>query len=231
MLYRDTTAHLTNTIRHPIMTTPRQLTLLTMLCAVFLSIAAGTPIRGRQEADAELMYRYIVSHNPDFPREIAQAFYDIGRLYGIRGDIAICQAIIETGWFRFDNGTAVRPSSHNYCGLGVRKRGTQGCSFRSVHEGVTAMMQHLYAYSCHDPLPQGENLLDPRFRYVTRGSASSWEALSGRWAMNRHYGKKILDLFKKMMSHDISPLTAETVEQPAHTLPDEETMIDKSFFE
>ncbi|WP_302265412.1 glucosaminidase domain-containing protein, partial [uncultured Duncaniella sp.] len=187
---------------------------------------------GIQEADAELMYRYVASRNPDFPREIAQAFYDIGELYGIRGDIAICQAIIETGWFRFDNGTAVRPSAHNYCGLGVRKRGEHGCSFRSVREGVTAMIQHLYAYSCREPLPLGEDLLDPRFCYVSRGSASSWEALSGRWAMNSHYGMQIIDIFNKMLSHPYDPLTAETLkknsEQP---MPDEETMLDKSFFE
>ena len=91
------------------MATPRQLTFLSLLAATALSIAGSTPIRGIQEADAELMYRYVASRNPDFPREIAQAFYDIGELYGIRGDIAICQAIIETGWFRFDNGTAVSP--------------------------------------------------------------------------------------------------------------------------
>jgi len=214
------------------MATPRQLTFLSLLAATALSIAGSTPIRGIQEADAELMYRYVASRNPDFPREIAQAFYDIGELYGIRGDIAICQAIIETGWFRFDNGTAVRPSAHNYCGLGVRKRGEHGCSFRSVREGVTAMIQHLYAYSCREPLPLGEDLLDPRFCYVSRGSASSWEALSGRWAMNSHYGMQIIDIFNKMLSHPYDPLTAETLKKnSAQPMPDEETMLDKSFFE
>ncbi len=93
------------------------------------------------------------------------------------------------------------------------------------------MIQHLYAYSCREPLPLGEDLLDPRFCYVSRGSASSWEALSGRWAMNSHYGKQIIDIFNKMLSHPYDPLTAETLKNSEQPMPDEETMLDKSFFE
>ena len=82
---------------------------------------------------------FCVTPKPDFDRDVAETFYTVGERYGIRGDIALCQAIIETGWFRFDNGTAVKPDSHNYCGLGVRKRGDKGCKFDSVEEGITAM--------------------------------------------------------------------------------------------
>ena len=163
----------------------------------------GTPIFGSHNVDVEQMYQFVHSHNPAFDREVAQAFYDIGRLYGVRGDIALCQAIIETGWFRFDNGTAVRPESHNYCGLGVRKNGQQGCRFDNVRDGVTAMIQHLYAYACADDLPEGERLLDPRFRLVTRGSARSWEALSGKWAMNPQYGNNILKIYRQMKKHPV----------------------------
>lgn len=163
-----------------------------------------TPIRGSQEADVERMYQYVAARNPSFDREIAEAFYEIGEAYGVRGDIALCQAIIETGWFRFDNGTAVRPAAHNYCGLGVSRRGDKGCSFRTVREGVTAMIQHLYAYSCKHPLPRGEKLADPRFSYVARGCASSWESLSGKWAMNRNYGQNILKLYSRMLDHDVN---------------------------
>ncbi len=50
--------------------------------------------------------------------------------------------------------------------------------------------------------------------------------------MNSHYGMQIIDIFNKMLSHPYDPLTAETLkknsEQP---MPDEETMLDKSFFE
>lgn len=159
-----------------------------------------TPILGKPEVGADRMYAYVLRHNPDFDRKIAEAFYSVGRRYGVRGDIAFCQAIIETGWFRFDNGTAVRPKSHNYCGLGVSRRGDRGCSFRSVKEGVTAMIQHLYAYACTSKLPKGEKIVDPRFRYVKRGCSPTWEKLVGRWAMNPHYADNILRIYSAL--HD-----------------------------
>lgn len=205
---------------------------------LFVSIMSGTasaatPIRGTQKADPERMYQYVASRNPDFSREVAQAFYEIGELYGIRGDIALCQAIIETGWFRFDNGTAVPPSAHNYCGLGVKKRGDKGCRFKSVREGVTAMIQHLYAYACRDDIPAGENMLDPRFSFVKRGCATSWESLSGRWAMNRHYGNNILNLYKKMLDHEVTPMIVQVIEVdiPDHALIDNDIHPDNNIFE
>lgn len=166
-----------------------------------VGVRASTPILGDQEVDAETMYRFVAERNPEFDREIAEAFHEVGAIYGIRGDIALCQAIIETGWFRFDNGTAVRPEAHNYCGLGVHTRGEKGCRFPSVREGVTAMLQHLYAYCCQEQLPEGEMPADPRFRLVLRGSAPTWEALSGRWAMNPHYGSNILKLYSQLLTH------------------------------
>lgn len=177
------------------------LILLLLFMFPFARIEAKTPILGTHCIGAEDMYQFVVSRNPDFPREVAEAFCEVGALYGVRGDIALCQAIIETGWFRFDNGTAVTPDAHNYCGMGVRKRGDRGCTFADVRQGVTAMIQHLYAYACTHELPDGEELLDPRFRYVNRGSAKSWEALSGRWAMNPRYGKDILNIYKNMERH------------------------------
>lgn len=207
---------------------------LLMLASIMSdTVSAATPIRGTQQADPERMYQYVASRNPDFSREVAQAFYEIGELYGIRGDIALCQAIIETGWFRFDNGTAVHPSSHNYCGLGVRRRGDKGCRFNSVREGVTAMIQHLYAYSCRDDIPEGESMLDPRFSYVERGCATSWEALSGRWAMNRHYGRNILNIYNKMIDHEVIPLIVQVIEVdiPDHVLTDDNSHPDNNIFE
>lgn len=211
-----------------------RLTFSLLLALTAMSAVAATPIRGTQKADPERMYQYVAARNPAFSREVAQAFFEIGELYGIRGDIALCQAIIETGWFRFDNGTAVSPASHNYCGLGVRKRGDKGCSFGSVREGVTAMIQHLFAYSCRDELPEGESMLDPRFTFVNRGSATSWESLSGRWAMNRHYGHNILTIYKNMLSHKVTEMSVQVIEVeiPDHmTYENEDVVIDNSFFE
>lgn len=172
-----------------------------LLTLIPLLAPAKTPIFGKAEVEVDHMYDYVCRHNPKFSREVAEAFYSVGERYGIRGDIALCQAIIETGWFRFDNGTAVKPNSHNYCGLGVRKRGDKGCKFRNVEEGVTAMIQHLYAYACSKNLPKGEKVVDPRFSFVKRGSAKTWEKLAGRWAMNPRYGKNILQVYSGLTDH------------------------------
>lgn len=156
-------------------------------------------IMGRSEVtDPQLMARFVRRHNPNFPVEIAEAYLSVGDRYGIRGDIAFCQAIIETGWFKFADGTAVKPDQNNYCGMGVTSRGQTGNSFSTIEEGVAAQIQHLYAYCCKKPLPEGETLVDPRFRLVTRGIAPNWEDLSNRWAMNPNYGNQILKLYNQL---------------------------------
>lgn len=163
-------------------------------------VSNGTPILGQPQVSPERMWEFVSYVNSDFSMDIARAFYDIGMRYGIRGDIALCQAILETGWFRFSGGTAVTPDQHNYCGLGVTKLGMKGNSFESVEQGVTAHIQHLYAYACRSALPPGEQLIDPRFSLVSRGIAPSWEDLNLRWAANDRYGESILALFERMVS-------------------------------
>jgi len=148
----------------------------------------------------EDMCEFVRQHNPDFSMEIAEAYYEIGSRYGIRGDVALCQAIIETGWFKFRDGTAVTPDQYNFCGLGVTRLGVKGNAFSSIQEGVTAQIQHLYAYATRSSLPDGEELVDARFKLVSRGCAPTWEGLSGRWAANKSYGKDILNLYSKMSS-------------------------------
>ena len=63
-----------------------------ILCLLPLLSFGKTPIFGNPEVDVDHMYAYVRRHNPDFRREVAEAFYNIGRRYGIRGDIALCQA-------------------------------------------------------------------------------------------------------------------------------------------
>lgn len=161
---------------------------------------AENPILGASEVSPEAMAAFVARRNPDFDPQVAEAFHTVGARYGIRGDIALCQAIIETGWFRFDGGTAVTPDQHNYCGMGVTVRGEKGCTFESVEQGVTALIQHLYAYCCTGPLPDGEPLLDPRYNLVARGVAPNWEDLVGRWAMNPNYTADILSLYSHLLA-------------------------------
>ncbi len=155
-------------------------------------------ICGQSRISPEAMTAFVRKHNADFDQEIAEAYIEVGERYGIRGDIAFCQAILETGWFTFDRGTAVKPSYHNYCGLGVVKLGVTGAKFDTIEEGVTAHIQHLYAYASKDDLPDGEKLIDPRFSHIRRGTAHEWSDLNNRWAMNSVYGSKILKIFSNL---------------------------------
>lgn len=157
-------------------------------------------IFGPTEVSPERMWAFVAAVNPDFSLDIARAYYEIGRRYGIRGDVALCQSILETGWFRFTGGTAVRPEQHNYCGLGVTRLGVRGHKFRNIEEGVTAHLQHLYAYASRHSLPEGEKMVDPRFKLVKRGVATSWTDLNNRWAANRRYGQDILAIFQRLMA-------------------------------
>lgn len=172
------------------------------------------PIMGEPEIDAATLHRFVTVQNPDFDREIAEAYISVGRRYGIRGDIALCQSILETGWFKFADGTAVRAEQHNYCGLGVVRLGQTGHSFDTVEKGVTAQIQHLFAYACKSPLPEGEELLDPRFKLVNRGVAPTWQELSGRWAANTRYARSIMKLYVQLKRFSSDPDAQQLQAQP-----------------
>lgn len=180
-------------------------TFILLSCIASMHAIADTPILGTNVATAERMYQFVKSQNSSFDREIAEQFIAVSQVYGVRGDIAICQSIIETGWFKYTGGTAVTADDHNYCGLGVTTLGEKGCQFATIKEGVTAQIQHLYAYACTKSIPSGETLIDPRFQWVSRGSAPNWEDLgSGKWASAAGYGDKIIAMYNDMMAFSVT---------------------------
>jgi hypothetical protein len=159
------------------------------------------PIMGTSVVSAEKMAAFVKAQNPTAQDidEIAAAFIEIGNKYGVRGDVAFAQSILETGWFKYEGGTAVTPDQHNYAGLGVTSKGVKGNIFPTVREGVTAQIQHLFAYASTAPVPAGEVIVDLRFKYVSpRGKAPHWEDLSMKWAMSADYGNNILSIYNRM---------------------------------
>lgn len=153
-------------------------------------------IMGSSVLTAAQLTTYIKKYNADFDPSIATAFIDIGKIYGIRGDVACCQSILETGWFKFI-GSSVKPEQHNYCGLGATGNGAPGCNFATVEAGVEAQIQHLFAYASTNEVPSGRTLYDPRFKYVTRGCAPRWVDLNLKWCSGSDYGEKILAIYQK----------------------------------
>ena len=155
-------------------------------------------IVGESQASEEQMLRFARHINPEFPADLPGLYLTISSKYGIRGDVAFCQMLKETGYHRF--GGDVRASQHNYAGLGASGKGKQGLAFETAQEGVQAHIQHLFAYATKQKIPQDEKVVDPRFRYVSRGSAPYWTSLNGRWAVpGRGYGQDILKLHRRLL--------------------------------
>lgn len=128
-------------------------------------------------------------------------FPDLPKLYreeatveGVNYDIAFCQMCLETAFLRF--GGDLKSEQNNFAGLGTIGGGTEAASFESARIGVRAQIQHLKAYASLEPLVQ--EVVDPRFRFVTRGIASSIEQLSGRWSADLEYGNKIMAMMKRL---------------------------------
>ena len=187
--------------------------------------------------DYRKMVDFIKQNNLDFDENIARAFYEIAPIYNIDPSHAICQSILETGWFKF-KGSSVSPEQHNYCGLGATGGGVAGAKFDTIEAGVEAQCQHLFAYGCKEPLPANRTLYDPRFKLVTRGIATIWEELAGRWAAaytdkkyssiyeaslhEATYGQLILALQKQFEAFEwTAPVEPETPPEVEIELPSE----------
>jgi hypothetical protein len=128
-----------------------------------------------------------------FP-EIPRLYREEAAIEGINHDIAFSQMCVETGFLKF--GSAVKPEQNNFAGLGAVGGDASGASFPSARIGVRAHIQHLKAYASTEPLVQ--ELVDPRFRFVTRGIAPLINQLSGRWAADLQYGEKISAVLKRL---------------------------------
>jgi N-acetylmuramoyl-L-alanine amidase len=128
-----------------------------------------------------------------FP-DIAKLYREEAAIEGVNYDIAFCQMCVETGFLRF--GDDIKPEQNNFAGLGTIGGGSEAASFESARIGVRAHVQHLKAYASLEPLVQ--EVVDPRFRFVTRGIAPLLGQLSGRWSADSNYGDKIMAMLKRL---------------------------------
>ena len=162
-----------------------------------------TKIMGTAVATAAQMKTYIQGKNPQVPQSVLDMiplYLSEGQAEGVRGDIAFAQSCLETGNFTF-SGSAVTLDQNNFCGMGVTSNGLKGNSFDTPQLGIRAQIQHLKAYASTDALQN--DCVDPRFKYVIRGSAEYVEWLGQQenptgkgWAAGAGYGTKILFILK-----------------------------------
>ena len=107
-------------------------------------------IMGAGEATEEQMAEYIKKRNKNpklncTVKDIVRYYYIEAGREGIRPDIALCQALKETGVFGY--GGDVSPKQNNFCGLGATGNKEPGASFATPQLGVRAHIQHLMAYN------------------------------------------------------------------------------------
>ncbi|MDR1219440.1 MAG: glucosaminidase domain-containing protein [Treponema sp.] len=124
---------------------------------------------------------------PGYARELAGYYIGEAAAEGVNHDVAFAQMCLETGYLRFGN--LVTPDMNNFCGLGAMDAGHPGERFPDPETGVRAHIQHLKGYATEEPLNQA--LVDPRYRWVKKGSAPTIRGLPGKWAMDPNYDAKI----------------------------------------
>ena len=162
-------------------------------------------IKGKAEATKKQAAQLITANNTYLPigcsvGEIVDLYWEEAGREGIRPDMALSQALLETGYFNF--GGSVEPWQHNYCGLGTIGGGVQGAAFKTPQEGVRAHIQHLLAYTSHD-LPKTK-LIDPRYDKahnlrLQKGLITKWSGLNWTWAMGGEYAEKIINTHQLML--------------------------------
>ena len=174
-------------------------------------------IFGEAVANQGQMVNFIKTRNPA-PKinctveELVNYYYQEANVEGIRPDIAICQAIKETGAWNY--GGDVIPEQNNYCGLGTTGGGVKGAFFDTPQIGVRAHIQHLLAYTSKNTpkLP----VVDPRYELIQKfrpqifGKITTWTGLNGVWAVpGKQYGQDILNLWLQAQLPDASDASLE----------------------
>ncbi|MCD7981948.1 MAG: N-acetylmuramoyl-L-alanine amidase [Clostridiales bacterium] len=140
--------------------------------------------------------------------DFCQIYYDECVAEGVDPAVAFCQSMYETGWLKF--GGTVSITAYNFCGLGaVSSSTTSYATFSTVRLGIRAHVQHLKAYASTDSL--NNECVDPRFSYVTRGSAIYVEWLGQQenpnglgWASSAGYGYAIVNLMTALYAQSVS---------------------------
>lgn len=191
-----------------------------------ITIADGT-----SRTSVEQMVTYFIANNPSYPtyysnnttdaktlKDFCQLYRDISINYGIKPEVAFCQAMKETNFLKF--GGDVKISQFNFAGLGATGNSAGGASFKSVKEGIEAHVQHLAAYAYADakisadgktitiPSKGSFTCVDSRFSLVTKGCAPYVEWLGQKenpipgkgWATAEGYGYSIINDYMNKLS-------------------------------
>jgi hypothetical protein len=153
---------------------------------------------GKGIVKAEDLFAFLWAANPladkNYALDLARFYVEEAAAEGVNHDLAFSQMCLETGFLRF--GGLVTPDMNNFCGLGAVSLSQTGERFPDPRTGVRAHIQHLKAYATAEPLKQP--LVDPRYRWVRAGSAPLIKGLTGTWAADQEYDRKITSILERL---------------------------------
>ena len=133
-------------------------------------------------------------------RNIAHWYKHHGETWRVRWDYAFFQMAVETNFLTYRRGNGrwgdVDPRQNNFAGLGTTGGGVPGDSYPDVKTGVLAQIQHLVVYSgerISNPVGPRTRLKQDHILQLTARAQRemTFADLSGRWAVDRHYGRAI----------------------------------------
>jgi len=168
-------------------------------------------ILGRGGINGSNFFRFIKLANPAindaYLAQVINAYINYAPLLGINSDAALSQAILETGSFSFKGD--VKPYQNNFAGIGATGGGNPGESFSSIEHGAIAHMLHLRAYCGFWPPAGYEPSMAQRTRFILGAGLSTIKNprapnrlipdLSGKWATDPNYAKKIRDVMNSVI--------------------------------
>lgn len=149
--------------------------------------ALGVPVLGTSSLRYLTLVNGLTAANKEAALEIVSLYQTLAPSVGIRAEIALAQALHETGFFKFPG--RAQPDWHNPCGLGVganpipNRPNSADCRFPTWEEGIRAHLGHLIQY--FDPTPDHRGgFCDKDPRHGThRNLPNDLVSLVGTWAV------------------------------------------------
>ncbi len=171
----------------------------------------GTPsILGPSALTAPDLRAWWASTGRGQPSRLGIAIDDLLALYlsegdaeGVRGDLALAQAVLETGHFT-NSDTAIS----NFAGIAHYDGTASGSAFRDPIIGVRAQIQLLKKYALGNDAP----LANPDVSPNAGATATTWGGLAGTWASATNYWTSLSSVYEAMRAHaGASPNQLEAV--------------------
>lgn len=151
---------------------------------------ATFPVAGVWEGDVAALDAAVMKMSEGrAPIGLAELYVEVGQQAKIRADVAIAQAMHETGLFKYEG--TVRPDWNNFAGIGITSSEAVQ-RFPGVLAGAKAHLYHLAWYAYPDHVGPDCNLsVDPRHFNGHQGNVKTVADLGGKWAPSASYGERV----------------------------------------